>query len=130
MFIAYDAIKIGSQICLVDSDYCPEFDRWLKLKKPGLRVHFRRIQRVGSGFWCLRDYVVNLSSFEEGSMMDNSDEIEKEIYYRAEDQFFIVVKSIGLSESVTESRMENEIENLMNLRHPCIAGPIRFVVRT
>jgi hypothetical protein len=65
LFIAYDAIEIASQICHVDGDSCPEFDRWLELKKSGLRVDFRRVERVGSGLQCLKDYVVNLSRFEE-----------------------------------------------------------------
>jgi hypothetical protein len=65
--MAYDAIDIRSQICHVDGDSCHEFDRWLELKRSGLRVDFRRVERVGSGLQCLKDYVVNLSRFEEGS---------------------------------------------------------------
>jgi serine/threonine protein kinase len=125
--MAYDAIQFGSETCLVDGDCCPEFDRWLELQKSYHRVDFRRIQRVGSGLRCLRDYDVNVSGFEERSRIGKSDEVVNEIYHRVEDQVFLFVKSIELSESVTESQMENEIENLINLRHLCIAGPIGIV---
>jgi hypothetical protein len=37
------------------------------------------------------------------------------------------VKSIALWECVEKSQIENEIENLINLHHPCIAAPIGFV---
>jgi serine/threonine protein kinase len=82
---------------------------------------------VGSGLQCLKEYVVNLSRFEEGSKIDESDGVRNEIYHRVEDQFLIFVKSVELSESVQKSRMESELENLINLRHPCIAGPIGFI---
>jgi serine/threonine protein kinase len=49
------------------------------------------------------------------------------IYDRLEDEFLIFVKSMEHSESIEESGMANVIENLINLRHPCIAGPIGFV---
>jgi serine/threonine protein kinase len=37
------------------------------------------------------------------------------------------MKSKPLSENVEESQIAKEIENLINLRHPCIAAPIGFV---
>jgi serine/threonine protein kinase len=37
------------------------------------------------------------------------------------------MKSKPLSENVEESRIENVIEKLINLRHPCMAAPIGFV---
>jgi serine/threonine protein kinase len=84
---------------------------------------------VSSALPYLRDYVINLSAFEQQSMIGESDAISKEIYDRVEDQFLIFVKSIALSEHIEESQMVSEIEKLINLRHPCIAGPIGFVVR-
>jgi hypothetical protein len=36
LFMAYDAIDIGSQIRLVDDGSCPDFDRWLQLKRSGI----------------------------------------------------------------------------------------------
>jgi hypothetical protein len=36
-----------SQIKLVDEGSCPEFDRWPELKRLGIALDFRRIQRMG-----------------------------------------------------------------------------------
>jgi hypothetical protein len=41
----------------------------------------------------------------------------------------VVVGSIRLSESVSNSEIGNEIENGMNLRHPLIAAPDGFAER-
>jgi serine/threonine protein kinase len=125
--MGYVAIELDSQIYHVDNDFSPEFDRWLELKRSNHRVDFRRIKRMGFGFRCLRDFVVNLSEFEERSMINECDGIQNEIYHRVEDEFIVFVKSIGHWESVNESQMANELENLIRLQHPCIAGPIGFV---
>jgi serine/threonine protein kinase len=127
LFVAFDAIYIPFQISLTDSDSCPEFDRWLELRRSEITIDFRRIQRVGSGLSSLGDYLVNLSGFEEGSLIESCDRSSAQLYRRAEDQLLIIVKSILLSTSVERSQIENEIENLLNLRHPCIAAPIGFV---
>jgi serine/threonine protein kinase len=70
---------------------------------------------------------VNRSEFEERSMICESNQVSTTIYDRFEDEFLVVVKSIPHSESVEKSQIEKEIENLINLRHPCIAGPIGLV---
>jgi hypothetical protein len=71
-------------------------------------------------FACLEDYLVHLSVFEERSAIGGSDEMSNQIYHRIEDEFFIVIRSVP--------QMENEIEKLINLHRPCIAGSIGFVV--
>jgi hypothetical protein len=38
------------------------------------------------------------------------------------------VKSNKSLESVEDSRMNNEIENFINIHHPCIFGPIGLVI--
>jgi serine/threonine protein kinase len=124
----YDAFDIDSQIGLDDGDSCPEFDRWLQQRKSGLTNDFRRIQRVGFDLRCLGDYIVNLSVFEERSIICESDEFRNEIYNRLEDDFFIFVKSKPLSENVEESQIEMAVEKLINLHHPCITAPIGFVI--
>jgi hypothetical protein len=123
LFIASDAVDIASQIRLIDGDSCPEFGRWLQLKRSGTAIDFRRIQKLGFDIWCLEDYIVNLSVFEERSIICESDEVPNEIYHRIEDEFLVFTRSTPCSEHVQES----EIENLINLRHPCIAAPIGFV---
>jgi hypothetical protein len=63
----------------------------------------------------LRDYTFNLLGFEEGSMIDEIARVGTEIYHRIEDDVLIFVKSMSYSANVQESRMNNEIENLINL---------------
>jgi serine/threonine protein kinase len=41
----------------------------------------------------------------------------------------IKLESKPLSENIEKPEIENEIETLINLRHPCIAAPIGFVFR-
>jgi hypothetical protein len=65
----------------------------------------------------LRDYEVNVSGFEERSLIGESDEVVNEISDRVEGQLLIFVKSIELSENVQKSQVEKEMENLINLRH-------------
>jgi serine/threonine protein kinase len=71
----------------------------------------------------LGDYIANLSTFEERSMIYDSDEVRNQIYYRVEDEFSVIMRSKPLSENIEES----EIERLINLGHPSIAAPIGFV---
>jgi serine/threonine protein kinase len=73
----------------------------------------------------LRDYIVSLSVFEERSQICDSDKVPNQIYHRPEDEFLAFIKSKPLSENIAES----DIENLINLRHPCITAPIGFVFR-
>jgi hypothetical protein len=104
-------------------------DRWLHLKPCGLSLDFRRIQRIGFGLSCLTDYIISLPGFEERSLKCESDEVRREVYDRVDDDILVFVKSIGSSENVEKSVIENHIENLINLHHPCIASPIGFVFR-
>jgi tRNA A-37 threonylcarbamoyl transferase component Bud32 len=127
LFIASDAIDIASEIQLIDGDSCPEFDRWLELKRSGIAIDFRRIERMGFDIRCLGDYIVNLSVFEARSINCESDEVGNEIYDRIEDDFLIFVKSKLLSDNISESELEKEVEILIHLCHPCIAAPIGFV---
>jgi tRNA A-37 threonylcarbamoyl transferase component Bud32 len=124
LFIASDAVDVASQIRLMDMDCRPDFDRWLQLKRLGIAIDFRRIRRVGFGVRYFGDYIINLSEFGERSLICNSDEVRNEIYHRTEDEFLVYLKPKPLSEDVEES----EIEKLINLRHPCIAAPIGFVL--
>jgi serine/threonine protein kinase len=128
LFIASDATEITSEIKLIDGDSCPEFARWLQLKRSGIRVDFRRIEKVGLSLPCLKDYHLNISEFKERSIICELGAESNGIYDRVEDEFSVFVKSIALREGLEETEMEKEIEKLMNLRHPCVAGLIGFVV--
>jgi hypothetical protein len=79
LFIAYSAVDIAAQIRLIDGDSCPEFERWLRLKRSDIAIDFRRIQRMGFDVPCLGDYIVNLSAFEERSTICKSDEVGNQI---------------------------------------------------
>jgi hypothetical protein len=127
LFIASDSIDVASQIRLVDGDSCPEFNRWRQLKRLGIVINFRRIQRVGFHVPYLGDYIINLSAFEEKSRTCDSDEIPNERDRRIEDEVFVFMQSKRHSENVSESDLEKEIENLVNLRYSCITVPIGFV---
>jgi hypothetical protein len=76
----------------------------------------------------LKDSVLKVSGFEERPTVGRCNGVLNEIYRRSEDDVAFVVKSISLSVSVEQSQIENEVENLINLRHPCIAAPIGFVL--
>jgi hypothetical protein len=127
LFIASDAVYIASQISHLDTDSCPELNRWRDLKKSDIEIDFRRIEKLNFGRACLRDYVVNVSTFEDRSVIGDSAEVLNEISHRIDDELLIFMKSIRLSESIQKSAIENAIENLINLRHPCITSPISFI---
>jgi serine/threonine protein kinase len=94
------------------------------LRQSGITVDFRRIFRVGYGFYNLADYQLNLSAFKKKSVLDTFNQILSQRYVRCEDGSLFVVKSIDRSKSVARNAIE--IENLLNLCHPCIAPPIGF----
>jgi hypothetical protein len=100
LFIASGAVDHVLQIGFIDGGSCPEFDRWLQLKRSGIRIDFRRIHRVGFDVPCLGDYIVNLSGFEEKSMIWDSDEVPDQIYHRIEDESLFFMKAMPLSENV------------------------------
>jgi tRNA A-37 threonylcarbamoyl transferase component Bud32 len=127
LFIASDAVDFASQIRLLDGNSCPEFDRWLQLKRSGIVIDFRRIDRMGFDIPCLDDYIIDLSVFEERSIIGGSDEFRNVISHRIEDEFVVIVKSKPHSQNIEKSDIANEIEKMMNLRHPCITPPIGFV---
>jgi hypothetical protein len=56
----------------------------------------------------LGEYVVNLSSFEEGSIICDSDEVPNQKYHRIEDQVLVFMKSNPLSENVPVSESADD----------------------
>jgi hypothetical protein len=68
-----------------------------------------------------------VSGFEERSMIYQSDGVLNKIYCRAEDGVLFVVKSNSLPDWIDKSKLENEVEKLINVRHPCISAQIGFV---
>jgi hypothetical protein len=124
-FVAFNVIPNPSKIFISDHASCPEFDHWRELRKCHIEVDFRRILRAGCGFGDLSDYQIDLSVFEEISILGDSDNVSSQIYQRWDDGSVFVVKSKHHWKS--RKNCEIELENLLNLRHPCIAVPIGFV---
>jgi hypothetical protein len=73
-------------------------------------------------------YHLNISEFEERSMFCESGAESNGIYDRVEDEFLVVVKSIAPREGLEEKAIEEGLEQIINLCHPCISGLIGFVV--
>jgi hypothetical protein len=71
----------------------PYFIEWPNVRRPGLAVDFRHILSVNSSLRDLKDYVVNISEFEEKSQIVESEGIMSEIYCRFEQRRVVVVKS-------------------------------------
>jgi serine/threonine protein kinase len=105
-------------------DSCPEYDGWQRLLRTGMMVDFRRICRFESGLPSESDCLFNFCGFIEGPQLRGSDLNSTQIYQECEDKRWIVVKSINLPGCTDERDVMRRIEDLMNLRHPCIAGVI------
>jgi serine/threonine protein kinase len=93
----------------------------------GIVVDFRRLLSFNSGLPDLTTYSIDLSEFEERTVLNEWNEILSETYERLADGCLIVVKSIKVSNCLESRKIEKELENVMNLSHPCIASPIGFV---
>jgi hypothetical protein len=126
LFVAFDAFSNLFQISIADCNSCPEFDRWHQLRQCNIAVDFRRILRNDSGFVSFNDCLIDFSIFEEGPMLVEFDGIWNEMYQRCDDGSSVIVKSISGLES--KESLLIEIENLLNLSHPCILGPIGFIL--
>jgi hypothetical protein len=124
-FVAFDAIPNRFQISIADCDSCVEFNRWQQLRRSGISVDFRRILRIDSEFHGQNDYLIDLSAFEEGSVLDEIDVNLSEMYERSEDGSLVIVNSMNGFES--KESLIVEIEHQLNLSHPCILSPIGFI---
>jgi serine/threonine protein kinase len=124
-FVGFDAIPNHFQISIAHCDSCVEFDRWLELRESGISVDFRRILRIDSELHGLNNYLIDLSTFEERSVLDEIDGNLSEMYERSEDGSLVIVNSKNRFES--KENLIIEIENQLNLSHSCILSPIGFI---
>jgi hypothetical protein len=127
LFIASDAAPDPHHISMADNDSSDEFDRWQHLQGFGIQIDFRRMIRFDWMFTCRSDSLLDLSRLNAGSLLNASDRLSTQIYHWCDDGIALIVKSIKLSVFVERVHLERNIENLMNLRHPCIAGVIGVV---
>jgi hypothetical protein len=133
-YIACNAFPPDCQFSVFGCNSCPELDRWCAERRCDSTADFRRILRLGSGLPCLSECHFDLSVFERSQSVEVVNQCSCELYRRLSDNCQIVVKLIGRfdvekgGESGTRLEIQNVIEKLMNLRHPCIAAPLGFVV--
>jgi hypothetical protein len=77
---------------------------------------------------CFKDFVLDPSGFEEGSVIGRNKGVSTPIHRRRIDGALTVVKAISLSGSIERRHIKTEMENLLNLRHPMIAPLIGYVL--
>jgi serine/threonine protein kinase len=75
----------------------------------------------------LSDHLLNLSEFSEATQLRERDDLSTQMYQECDDGLLILVKSIKLWGRVDNCHVERTIEDLVNVRHPCIAGAIGVV---
>jgi serine/threonine protein kinase len=129
-FFACNTHRDQYQILLANVDSCPEYGRWQRLRSLGIQMDFRRIRRFNSGLPSRSDCLFDLSGFREGSQLSANEPFLTHKHEERESGFYVVVKSMKVSVSVDITHVERRIENLMNLRHPCISSTIGVVVRS
>jgi serine/threonine protein kinase len=104
------------------------FDRWQCLRQSGITVDFQQILGFASSLPRFKDFVLDLSGFEEKSVIGRNDRVSSEISQRWIDGVMTVVKAISLSGSIERRQIETEMEKLLNLHHPMIAPLIGCVL--
>jgi serine/threonine protein kinase len=132
--ITCDAFPGDCQISVLSCNLCPELEQWCSGRDRDSTIDFRRIMRLGSGVPCLSECLLDLSVFERSQSVGVANQGQCELYRRLSDGFEIVVKLIvrfdDKNSSESENRLEirNAIEKLMNLRYPCVAAPLGFII--
>jgi hypothetical protein len=130
LFVASDVTVNLDRLFIAEKVFCDEFDGWMRVRKSGISVDFRRIVRFGFGLHELKSYLFDDSGIEEVRMIGESAGIVSGMSRRIEDNSLIVLNSIPLNDLIEDGLIEKEIEKLINLCHPCIASPIGFVLAT
>jgi hypothetical protein len=125
-FIACNASLSPFQISLAHVHSCPEYGRWQRLRCLGIQVDFRQIRRSDSGLSSRSDCFFNFFGFHEGSQLNANERLLTHKSQKYDNGFAIIVKPI--SDDI--AHCQRRIENLMNLRHPCISSTIGVVLRS
>jgi hypothetical protein len=76
----------------------------------------------------LSDCLFDLSGLSERSLLNETGGVSIHQCHIFDAIFSIVVKSIDPSADLANLHLERNVETLMNLRSPCIAGPIGFLL--
>jgi hypothetical protein len=109
LFVGSNAVHDPCQISLAGGDSCPGFCQWQRLGTLGVVIDFRNIRRMGSGLRPLAEPQFDLSRFNEESES-------------------AMGRWISDCWDIESEQLQKEMENLMNLQHPCIVCPIGFVL--
>jgi hypothetical protein len=128
LFIASDQGVNFAHLLFAEGDSCDEFEEWLRLTKSGIAVDFRQIFGLCSGLLEKKNYLLEDCVIEEEMIICETGDIMNAMYRRIEDGSLIVIKDICFNELMEDRLIENQIENLINLYHPCIASPIGFIL--
>jgi hypothetical protein len=126
-FIACNASPVPRQISLVNVKSCPEYARLQRLRNLAIKADFRRIRRFDSGLPSRSDCLCNRFGFREGSQLSANERILTQKYQGSDNGLEIIAKSMNVSIRDDIAHLERTIENLMNLRHPCISGTIGVI---
>jgi hypothetical protein len=127
-FIACNASRDPRQISLANVDPCPEYARWQQLRSLKFQVDFRRLRRFDSGLPSRLDCLFNLIGFREISQLSANERYLTQKYQECDGGFEIHVESMNVSVYDYIADLEKRIENVMNLRHPCISYTIGVVL--
>jgi hypothetical protein len=130
VFLAHDARSNLSRLSLSDPDFRSVFDRWRRVRGSGVAVDFRPIPKPHPGHPCFQKSVLDITQLKEESVLAEADRSSSRLYRMPGDGSLIVVKSISLSDSISESQIESETANLVSLRHPLVTSPIGFAEST
>jgi hypothetical protein len=136
-FIDSEAFGAVCEVSVSECDSCVGLARW-SAKHSHCDYHsasdFGRNLRIGCELPVLAHCLVDLSQFEAVKALGVSGEGNgsRLLYVRLSDCKRFVVESIGRfdpgRDEGGESGIERVIERQLNLKHHCIAAPIRFVV--
>jgi hypothetical protein len=100
--------------------------RFIHRDTPENRCQFPTNPVSNSGLPHLEYSVVDLTAFEERSVLRQNEQGLTQIHWRRIDGVLVVVKSVSLSASVERCRIETEVETRLILRHPVIAPLVGF----
>jgi hypothetical protein len=97
LFIAHDAHSSLDELSISDRDSNVLFDRWRSLRKSRIKMYFQRLDRTDIRFRCFKDFGVDLSIVELGSVICRRDRVLTQIHQRRSDGVLTIMKIISLA---------------------------------
>jgi hypothetical protein len=128
LFVAHDADPDLFELFFSHPNFSLMLNGQGRLRKSGITVDFQRILRFLSSPFHFKDYLLDLSAYEEGEVIRQNPRVFSQIYRRRSDGAGMVVKAISISSPADLCKLGTEIENLLNLRHTMIRPLIGCVL--